>query len=284
MDDTYKIVSLNKEYLHSESLKITSMNRAFRYGDGFFESMHANGLKVQFIHDHFNRVKKAADFLSLELPDFFTLEFIEKQISGLLSRCKLFQAARVKLTLFRSGEGLYFPETNKAEFLIEANFLGKGSYVLNEKGITIGVYKEIAKPNLPIFHFKSLNAQIYTVAAVYAQKETLDDVLLVNENGFIVEATSSNIFAVKEKKVLTPSLKSGCVHGIMRKQVIEICAEMGYSVEETEKLTEHDLLHMDEIFLTNAVVGLKYVSGFKNRRYYNKNSKKIINKLNETAF
>lgn len=284
MDSKYHIISYNKEYLHADSVKIELSNRAFRYGDGFFETMHANGLEVQFLIDHYERIQFALKTLSLELPDYFSIDFLKTQISGLLSRSKLFQAARVKLTVFRSGEGLYKPTTNKAEFVIEAKYLGKGPYELNTQGIKVGLYKDNPKPNYPYFKFKSLNSQLYTLATIYAQNNALDDVLLINGRGAIVEGSSSNVFAVKDRTVYTPSLNSGCVHGIMRKQILGVCCSLAYKVEQNDNITEEALLEMDEIFLTNAVVGLKYISAFRNKRYYNRNSKKIIAKLNELAF
>lgn len=284
MDNKYHYISVNKDYVHADSFNLSTYNRAFRYGDGFFETMHANGMEVQFFNDHYNRIETALSALSLELPDYFSPDFLKKQIAGLLSRCKLFQAVRVKLTVFRSGKGLYFPENNTADFIIEALYLGKGPYELNKEGITIGVFKEYPKPNVKYLQFKSLNAQLYILAAVYAKKNALDDVLLINDQGFVVEATSSNFFAVREKVVYTPSLNTGCVNGIMRKQIIKVCNELAYEVKEIEKLTEADLLTMDELFLTNAVTGVKHVSGFEKRRYYNKNARKIVAALNNLAF
>lgn len=284
MDAKYQIVSLNKDYVHAETVRFGTTNRAFRYGDGFFETMHANGLQIQFVNDHFVRIQSALKVLSLELPDYFTVEFLKSQVSGLLSRCKLFQAARVKLTVFRSGGGFYFPDSNKADFIIESEYLGKGQYELNKNSLTIGLYSDIAKPQLPFLQFKGLNSQFYILAALFAQSNNFNDVLLLNEKGAIVEATSSNVFVVSEKVVQTPSLNTGCVKGVMRKQVIDICNFLGYKVLERDDIVEQDLLQADEIFLTNAVFGLKYISGFKNRRYYNRNSRKIMARLNEIAF
>lgn len=284
MGNKYQVVSYNQQYLNWDSFKIDLTNRGLRYGDGFFETMHANGLDVQFVDDHFLRIIKAAKVLKIHLPEYFSLVYLRKQVSGLLSRCKLFQAARVKLTVLRSGEGLYIPQTSIADIIIEASFLGKGKYELNEQGITVGIYNEFAKPKLPYLQFKSLNAQIYVLASIFAQQNNYDDVLLVNETGKIVEATSSNFFAVREKNIYTPSLNTGCVRGVMRKQIIKIAIELGYNIHETDSIDEDFILQMDELFLTNAMVGTKFISGFKNRRYYNRNSKKIIGLLNEVAF
>jgi branched-chain amino acid aminotransferase len=199
MDSRYNLISFNKEYISTKEFSLNLSNRAFRYGDGFFETMHANGLDVQFINDHFSRIEKAAKILKIELPEYFTLNFLKIQVAGLLRRNKLFQGVRIKLTIYRNGEGFYIPKSNKAEVVIEAHYLSKGAYELNEKGITVGIYNEIPKPICLVSSFKSINAQLYVLAGIYSQQNGFDDALLINDKGFLVEATSSNIFALKDK-------------------------------------------------------------------------------------
>lgn len=283
MGKVYNLISFNKEYLSGDNFTLDITNRAFRYGDGFFETMHANGLKVQFVDDHYNRIQKAASLLKIQLPDFFSLSFLEKQIAGLLTRMKLFQGVRVRLSIYRSAGGMFFSETNRGDVLIEAFYLSKGPYELNAEGITIGVFDEIPKDPTFFSSVKTMNSLPYVLAADYAKQNNVDDVLLINSKNEIVEATSSNFFALKEKEIYTPPLSSGCVAGIMRKQVLQAAAELGYGMKETTILPD-DIIEMDELFLSNAVVGIKYISGFKKKRYYKRGSKKILAKINEVAF
>ena len=281
MDSKYNLISFNKEYIPEKEFILNLNNRAFRYGDGFFETMHANGLEVQFINDHFTRIEKAAQILKIELPEYFTLDFLKIQIAGLLRRNKLFQGVRIKLTIYRKGEGFYIPKSNGADIVIETFYLSKGAYELNEKGITVGVYNEMSKPKSLVGSIKSINAQLYVLAGMFAQQQGFDDALLLNEHGYIVEATSSNIFVLKEKTLYTPSLDYGCVEGIMRKQVIRLANNLGFDVNDKADILPEDLIEMDELFLTNAIVGLKYASGYKTRRYFKKASTKIMGELNK---
>lgn len=284
MTSEYAICSFNKHYLSESELPIGLQNRGFKYGDGFFETMHANGLKTQFLADHYQRIIKAAAILEMELPDFFSLEFFDRQISGLLSRNKLFQAARVKAVFVRAGAGLYKPEQNTAAVFIEAKFLGKGPYELPQQGFVLGIYDTIPKPKLPYLQVKSLNAQIYVLAALFAQKHSFNDVLLVSDNKYLIEATSSNLFAIRGNELFTPSLKLGPVEGIMRKQILEIASELSFQVNDDAFLLAEDLHQMDEIFLTNAVSGIRSVIGFQNRRYFKKKGQLLLDKLNQLAF
>lgn len=280
----YTICAFNKHYLTESELPIGLQNRAFRYGDGFFETMHTNGLKTQFIADHYQRIVKAAATLEMQLPDYFSLDFFDKQISGLLSRNKLFQAARVKAVFVRGGAGLYLPDQNTADVFIEAKFLGKGPYEMPHQGLVLGIYDTVSKPKVPYLQIKSLNAQIYILASIFAQKHSFDDVLLVSDDKFLIEATSSNLFAIRGNELFTPSLKLGPVEGIMRKQILKIASVMGFQVNDDAYLLAEDLHQMDEIFLSNAVSGIRSVIGFQNRRYFKKKGQLLLENLNRLAF
>ncbi|MGE4287406.1 MAG: aminotransferase class IV [Salinivirgaceae bacterium] len=284
MANEYKICAFNKHYLAESELPIGLQNRAFRYGDGFFETMHANGLKTQFIADHYQRIVKAAATLEMHLPDYFSLDFFDKQISGLLSRNKLFQAARVKAVFVRGGAGLYLPDKNATDIFIEAKYLGKGPYEMLHQGLVLGVYNTFSKPNVPYLQIKSLNAQFYILASLYAQRHSFDDVLLVSADNFLIEATSSNMFAIRGNELFTPSLKLGPVEGVMRKQILKIASGLGFLVNDDALLMAEDLHQMDEIFLTNAVSGIRSVIGFQNRRYFKKKSQMLLERLNNQAF
>jgi len=281
MDTAYNLISFNKEYIPAKEFKLDLNNRAFRYGDGFFETMHVNGLEIQFINDHFARIERSSKILKIELPEYFTPGFLKNQVAGLLRRNKLFQGVRVKLTIYRNGEGYYFPKSNGADIVIEAVYLSKGFYELNTEGLIIDIYDEMFKPKSLFGSIKSINAQLYVLAGIFAQQQGFNDVLLLNEQGFVVEATSSNIFALKDKTLYTPSLGSGCVEGVMRKQIITIASTLGFIVDSSTNLNPNDLLSMDELFLTNAIVGLKSVSAYKNRRYFKRSATKILQELNK---
>ncbi len=75
MSNKHNIISLNGEYIQRSDLYLSLENRAFRYGDGVFETMHANGLEVQFLLEHFNRLIKGTGILKINLPSNFTFEY-----------------------------------------------------------------------------------------------------------------------------------------------------------------------------------------------------------------
>jgi branched-chain amino acid aminotransferase len=110
----------------------------------------------------------------------------------------------------------------------------------------------------------------------------LDDCLLVNDNGNIIESINSNIFVVKNGTLYTSPISDGCVDGVMRKQILDIAAQNKILAFE-QPLTVHTLTNGDEVFLTNAIKGVQWVGQFKNKFYTNQRSVFFTEKLNESA-
>ena len=102
-------------------------------------------------------------------------------------------------------------------------------------------------------------------AVAEAQKEGFDEVVLLNERGEVAECTAANIFAVKNNKILTPPLNSGCLEGVTRGILFEIAPEAGFSLLEQTLLLE-DLYSADEVFITSTnrnLIGVGEIAGHK---------------------
>jgi branched-chain amino acid aminotransferase len=84
-----------------------------------------------------------------------------------------------------------------------------------------------------------------------AQQSGYDEVLLLNERGEAAECTAANIFCVRNGRVLTPPLDSGCLEGITRSVLLEIGAAAGVPVEE-RTLRPEDLYSADELFISST--------------------------------
>lgn len=277
-------ICYNGEYLKNDKPVLNYNNRAFGYGDGLFETMHAFGTNVQFIINHYERLLNGMRILKLQKPVFFTIEYLREKITRLLNANKIFQGARIRLTVFREAEGYYTPTANSISYLIETTPLVKGNYELNKKGLIIDTYNQIKKPINSLSNYKTLNSLIFVLSGIYKLENKLDDCIILNERNNVCESISSNIFIIKRGKIYTPSLVEGCVAGIMRKNIILAAQKSGLEVFDNGSLKPDDLLLADEIFLTNAISGIRWVVAFKNKRYFNKEAGKLLKKINEMAF
>lgn len=270
------------EYINENQAFITKDNRAFRIGDGFFESMRVIEGKVLFLENHYARVIDTLKALKMAVPEHFTLELFHQQIQGLLSRNGIQKGGRLRITFYRKSSGYYLPHTDDMCYLIESEPLMDNEFVLNPIGKTLDIFTDFKKDVNKLSIYKSLNAQLYIMAALHSREKGWDDALIQNNKLAIIESISSNIFIVSNGVLYTPSLTDGCIAGTMRMNIINLALDNKIKVYECT-LNPQNLLAADEIFLTNAVRGIEWVVAYRTKRYYNDMSKRLIQLLNQTA-
>jgi branched-chain amino acid aminotransferase len=258
------------------------LNRSFRYGDGFFESIRCRQGYPLWADYHFDRIKKSASLLRMKLPAGFKPIAFEEFITQLLHLNGHRAGARVRFSFFRQDGGLYRPEGNDAHFLIESSELPAESYALNKKGLIMGFYPDHQKYAGQLGQLKTSSALLYVLASAYAQEKKWDDVFISNTEGFVAEASSSNVFMVEGEKIFTPSIDQGCVDGVMRRVILDLGIRFGYKVTECAFLPQ-DLQNAEEVFITNAVSGINWVKGIGLKRYYHDVAGQLIQNLEEAV-
>ena len=271
----------NGEFYPSNQPILSINNRSFRYGDGLFESIRVVNGEVYNFEAHFTRLIEGMRMFNIEIPEYFTIEYFENQIKSLIQHNGIHKGGRVKLTIYRKGEvASYYSETNEPGFIIEAESFSSNEFELSTDGIDIDVFDEIKKPLNKYASFKTTNAFFY-VSAIHAAKEKgLGDHLLINEKMNIIESTNSNFFIVSNGILYTPPLSSGCVGGTMRMKVINLALANNIKVYESS-ITAGHLLSCDEIILTNAIQGIKWVRSYKTKRFFHKMADQLVKFLNE---
>jgi branched-subunit amino acid aminotransferase/4-amino-4-deoxychorismate lyase len=281
------MISTMEQFIHHNGLisatsspVISVANRSFRYGDGLFESIRIANHRPQFLKEHLKRLHTGMQVLKMQPHSSLNESFLENAIIELAGKNNIGGGGRVRLTVYRNDGGLYTPDTNEVSYLIEIDPLTNVDYELNSKGYTIDLYSELKKQQQILSNIKSANSILYVMASIYRKQLSLDECLLLNDKHAIIEGISSNIFAVKNGVLYTPPISDGCVDGVMRKKVIQI-AEMNRIAVHEISIMQNVLLGADELFLTNAVHGIRWIVAYKQKRYFNKTSKKLIEKLNE---
>lgn len=257
-------------------------NRGFLFGDGLFESIKIINGRPLFVSVHFSRLSEGVKALKIELSENLTAERLEKEMLELIKKCGLNGGGRARITLYRNHGGFYLPTETGASYVISIIKDEGNDFELNKEGLVVNLYTEVKKQITPLSHFKTINSLNYIMASIYARDAGLDDALLVNEKDNIIESTNSNLFIVSNGVLYTPSVADGCVGGTMRMQIINLALENNIKVYEYS-LTPQNLLAADEMFLTNAIQGIKWVSGYRMKRYFHKMSDMLIAKLNEKA-
>ncbi len=269
-------INFNGKIIPSDKFQLGINNRAFKYGDSLFETIRVFDGTIPFIGFHFNRLIGGLSILGYNIPKKFNCNFIIQEINKLT---KGKGNHRIRLMVFREDGGLYSPTNNNLNFIIERNGLKKNKFSFPKKGLSIGLLKDKLLISNKTSHLKTGNSLPYIYAALEKQKKNWDDCLIKNNKGKIVEAISSNIFIIKNNKLLTPPITSGCISGITRKLIIENIKNI--QIEEKE-FTHKFIKKSDGILLSNSIQGIKWVRNFEDIEFqYPVLGKKITQELNK---
>ncbi len=264
----------NDQFFHQGETVTTIDNRGLRYGDGLFETMRMHEGKILNEDFHFERFFHGMKTLEFDIPENFSQAFFHHAIKDLLRMNSFEKNARIRLMVFRNDGNIFDTENNFPNYIIEASALPH-KIELNQNGLVTDVFP-VAKKSCDIYsNLKSNNYLLPVMAARFAKKNKLDDVVLLNVFGRICESAIANVFLIKNNKIHTPPLSEGCVAGTFRRWMLERFSLKRYEVVE-KKLSIDSLLDADEIFLTNAIHPIRWVKKFKEKIYGNEKAKEIF--------
>ena len=271
-------ICYNGQFIDKNEKVLSFNNRAFKYGDSFFETIRCvNGTPLCW-EDHYFRIAGSFILLKMSIPDSFNLDYFKNLIEELLEFNKLTNChSRVRISFFRSEGGYYLPHTNSLGFIIDSVILDTYNYELNEKGLVLGFYKENLIHSNHISRLKSNNRLLNILASIYAKENNFDDVLLLNTNNNIVESTLGNIFIIKDGNIITPPIEQGCVDGVMRKVIIE---KTPFSIIQ-KQISISELLNADEVFISNVIRGIQWSASIDKKKYNKNNILNINRNLNQ---
>ncbi|RYY35521.1 MAG: 4-amino-4-deoxychorismate lyase [Sphingobacteriaceae bacterium] len=272
-------INFNGELLPAGTKLLDTANRAFKYGDGLFESMRLMKGHLKFADLHADRLQRGMKALKIDGYSQTDTWFLRNKAEELAIRNKA-KHARLRLTVYRDADGLYTPTQNKMGYCLELQPMDEPRYFLNEKGLIMDVFTDLPKPSNYLSNIKTCNSLIYVMAGIYKAQNKLDDVFLLNQNGYLCEASSSNIFIWYQNHLYTPALSEGCVEGVMRQVIIDIAKKNNIPLTEAQ-INPEILYEADEVFLTNATRGIQSVMGYGVKRYFNRLSKGLMDELNK---
>ena len=267
------------ELIAYENAHLPFDHRAVAYADSLFETIRFSHQSLRFFEDHYFRLMSGMRIYRMEIPMHFSPEYLEGEVFKLLKAKSLFDGqARIRLQVFRSGTGFYVPSNTEIGFLISAAELENPSFEIG-KGLEMDLYKDMAKPIHLLSGLKQSGAGLYIIAGIWARENGLDDCFLLNERKNLCESVSGNVFLVKGDELHTPSLSSGCLKGVMRKQILRLASKMGLKTFEGE-ISPFELLKADEVWLSNAISGVQWMKTYRQNHYSNERAQEMCNLLN----
>jgi len=212
---------------------------------------------------HWQRMQKSLQQLQWSLPSNTTKNGLWATLRYLLWVNEM-HSARMRLSITRN-EG-------KQEMQIGTSQYDTPHFVL-KTGINLGLFTANRKTEGE--NLKLNNDKVYIAAQAFQKESDFDEVLVLNNSGFISDASISNLWAVQDAKLVTPPLGDNGVAGVMREFIKD---RSDWSVIE-KKLKPETLIDYDELFLTNAGRGFRSVSRFREKDYDNTQTKRLFSQL-----
>lgn len=278
------MVNFNGQLLQDNIALFGETNRAFRYGDGLFETIRTFGGQINFWEDHYLRLMASMRILRMDIPMTFTMEYLSDEIIKLLEANDMMtQPARVRMAVYRNDGGKYSPLTNEVSYVISAEGIQDPFFVLNNNTYWIELFKEHYMNTGLLSTLKTNNRVLNVVGSIYAGENEVDNYVLLNHNKHVVEVLSGNIFMVQGRSIITPPLADGCINGIIRKKIIEICKNDADLDFQEISISPFELQKADELFITNAIIGIRSVTNYRRKAYQTQLAAKLVAKLNALA-
>jgi branched-subunit amino acid aminotransferase/4-amino-4-deoxychorismate lyase len=259
-------VSFNLLILPAEKNFISAISSAAFYGKGVFTTLAIYNGKPFLWEKHWRRLRENSARIGLDLSGYG-----EKTVKHALSDLVLLnnlKTGRARVTFFdESASRIWnFKSKNKTSLLITTAEFQKPK---DELLLTVSPFSVNSKS--PLANTKSCNYMENLLAMEEGKKRGFDEAIRLNEKDEIVSATMANIFWVKDEKIFTPALETGCLAGTTREFLME-----NFPVLETKAKLE-EISQADEIFLTSAGIGICAAS-FENDE---ENFSPITSKVNE---
>ncbi|MET0894673.1 MAG: aminotransferase class IV [Acidimicrobiia bacterium] len=238
------VVWIDGTLVDATTARVSPFDHGLLVGDGVFETMRVyDGVPFAWSR-HLARLERSARGLGLHLPDLGSLHAAADAVLAANS----LREARVRVTVtggispLGSERGEAPPTTIVAATAVRAGSPTADVVVVpwtrNERSATAGL--------------KTISYADNVVALAYAQERGAGEAMFANTRGELCEATGSNVFVVHDGVVRTPPESSGCLLGVTRALVLELCAALG--LEHHEHATPVDALRTaDEAFLTSTV-------------------------------
>ncbi len=277
------MIDFNGEFISAKQPVLFAENRGYNYADGLFETLRFIDKKIIFWEDHYERLISGMQTLQMEIPSYFSKDYLANRIVKLIAKNKLSnQAVRIKINVHREAKGFYTPTAQNIAYFIRVEELKKTTYSFSLKKYKAGIYNLHKVAADPLSTLKTTNKLINVLGSIYAQKNGFDNCFLYNQKGNIIEALNGNLFCVFENQIKTPPLSEGCLNGITRKKIMLCIKENNFRLSE-EPLQLSDLLEAKELWITNSIMGIQPVFQFKDKIYKAEIAKQLEKALNLKA-
>lgn len=260
MTEKTETIYLNGNYVAKQEAKISVFDRGFLFADGVYEVIPVYSGQTLFLQEHLKRLQKNLD--SIKINYQISSNEWQQICSSLIDyngqdRPIYIQITRgCDITRLHDYNDDLIPTV--VAFSLPAITLGSS---LKAKDINIVTLQD---NRAKLCNIKSIALLGNILLRKEAKNQGAYEALLINNDGYIVEGSSSNYFIVQNNKVITPPLNHEVLPGITRQIIIQICQENHIELQE-KNITEQDLYQSNEVWITSSTREIVPVSKVNNQ-------------------
>lgn len=234
---------LNGEVGPTGEAMIPVTDHGLTVGDGIFETMKVTNGVAFALARHLRRLRRSAAALDLDvtMTDDDLRAACDAVIAAAIDAGE--EVGRVRLTV-TGGPGPSGSDRGDAGRTVLLVTGGAGRWEAATKVAVVGFTRN---PTGGTAGVKSTSYAENVVALARAHAVGASEAIFADVHGRLSEGTGSNVFVVRDGRLLTPALSTACLAGITRELVLEVT-----NAVETEDLTLDDLRHAEEAFLTSS--------------------------------
>jgi 4-amino-4-deoxychorismate lyase len=236
----------------SSPAALSPYDRGLHFGDGLFETIACTGGKARFLSLHLERLSQGCERLCIKLGD---VEPVRRDVRDVAASAG---ETLVKLIVTRGdavARGYGWAGTEVATRILLHYPLPPENAAATREGIRVRVAKLRYGENALLAGMKHLNRLEQVLARSEVPAEDAAELLVFSSSGRLVSGTMSNVFLVRQGRLLTPRLDRCGVAGVMRRVVLREAAANGIAVEEAVLFAD-DLANAEEVFVTNVRIGI----------------------------
>ncbi len=225
--------------------------RALHYGDGLFETLAIREGRPEFWEEHLRRLRSGCEHLGFPAPDSPLLESEARQLCGERERGVL----KIIVSRGTGGRGYRPPERANPTRILSLHPWPEWPESHQTQGVEARICSTPLACNPALAGIKHLNRLEQVLARAEWGDPAIAEGIMLSTDGHLVEGTMSNLFLVRDGRLLTPDLSRCGVAGIMREKVMESACRLGIECE-TLFLGLEELEKAEGVFLTNSLIGI----------------------------
>jgi len=262
---------------HKEGDAVFTLADLSRRALGFSEFFRAEHNEILFPHAISEHLFATAETIGLEISVIIGPEsrLLRKDVSRLLNKNKLYQAARIGIQVYPSEE--------KINIILTAEEMERGYYPLNEPGLLLSFFSHHIKSNQGDNSYSISEPSALLEGRRMAEELDKPDLIVVNSDGYTCGSLFGSIAYIEKDQVFFTTESSDGYRCAIKEEVKESVKEAGLVLLEKENMTPEMLLEADELFLYDVCNGVQKVLGLQERRYFSHKTRLIAEKLSERA-